>query len=178
MLLIVALTFFVNRLKTDRKSSLPRLSNPPTHLFQSSHILFYIVHIIVSSNSSLLIQNLPFIKDLGVGYKVTPIISVLRIVQCNHLEFLPLVQSLIFCFTCVLSFNIRSSWRFRSWEANSRKLIPEKWSFGPFPRQQIPEKKKLYEPCRKNSPPLPAKKIVIEMNKFTSSTDCSVYFKC
>ena len=106
---------------------LPIYSTPRTCYFWEFHL-----------TSTCLLKISPFVKDLGVGYKVAPIISVSRISQCNHLEFFPVFQSLFFFFVHLLWFDIWRFWRFRRWYANSRKLIPHKRSFGPFPRQKIP----------------------------------------
>ena len=128
------MTFFVqwamsaeNHHYLDFPATLPIYSSPRTCYFWEFH-----------PNSPCLLKISPFVKDIGIGYKVVPIISVSRISQCNHFEFFPLLQSLFFCFVHVLWFDIRRFWRFRRWEANSRKLIPQKRSFGPFPRQKIP----------------------------------------
>ena len=141
------MTFFVqwtmsteNHYYLDFPATLRIYSSPRTYYVRQFH-----------PTSLCLFKISPFIKDLEVGYTVTPIISVSRISQCNHLEFLPLLQNLFFCFVHVLWFYIRSFWRFHRWEAKSRRLILQKRGFGPFPRQKIPEKK-LYGPFCKNKP--------------------------
>ena len=96
------MTFFVqwkmsteNHHCLDFPATLPIYSSPHTCYFWEFH-----------PTSPCLLKISPLVKDLGVGYKFTPIISVSRISQCNHLEFLPLLQSLFFCFVHVLWFDI------------------------------------------------------------------------
>ena len=98
----------------DFPATLPLYSSPRTYYVWEFHLTY-----------PGLFKISPFIKDLGVSYKVTPIISVSRISQCNHFEFPPLLQSLFiyFFFVHVLWFDIRSFWRFRRWEANYQKLF-------------------------------------------------------
>ena len=135
------MTFFVLwAMSTKNRHYLDFLALP-THLFQSSHILF----LRVLFNFSLFKPS-PFMKDLRVGCKATPIISVSRIAQCSNLKRLPQVQSLFFCFAHVFWFNIRSFWCFCRWEANWRKLFSQKRSFGLFLRQQIPAKNSVNLP--------------------------------
>ena len=145
----------------DFPATLPIYPSPRTYNFWEFH-----------PTSPCLLKISSFVKNLGVGYKVTSIISVSRISQCNHLEFLPILQSLFFCFVHVLWFDIRRFWRFRRWEENSWKLIPQKRSFGPFPRQKIPQKNCM-DPSAKITP-LP-RKITTGISLFLQPTIAFIF---
>ena len=116
----------------DFPATLPLYSSPRTYYVWEFHLTY-----------PGLFKISPFIKDLGVSYKVTPIISVWRISQCNHFEFPPLLQSLfIYLFFCPCALIWHKKFltfsEMRSKLAKTISLPPK--SFGPFPRQKIPAK--------------------------------------
>ena len=119
MLILLTVDLFSTMNNVDWKSSLPRFSSHPTHLF--TYIIFesFIQLLLTYLKSPLLLKtwqsrlqsqtdNLSF-KNLTMQ---PPWISS------------TIAQFIFFCFVHVFWFDIKRFWGFCRWEANSQKLIP------------------------------------------------------
>ena len=170
MLMLLMVDLFCAMNNVDWKSSLSRLSSHPTHLFQSSDIYFWEFH----PNSPCLLKIFPFIKDLGVGYKVIPIICFKNpTMQPSWISSTIAEFNFLFC-PCALILH-KMFLAFSKMKSKFAKINSAKKKFWTISATRN-SLKKLYGPFRKNSPL--RKKIATGMNKFISSTDHSIYIQC
>ena len=147
----------------DFPATLPIYSTPRTCYFWEFHL-----------TSTCLLKISPFVKDLGVGYKVAPIISSFKNLTIQPPWIFSSIAEFIFLFypfaliwhMTFLAFSQMIS-KFAKINSAQKKF----WTISATKNSL----KKLHGPFCKNNPL--RKKVATGMNKFISSTDHSIYFQ-